>query len=348
MRLYSPTFPTTCLSPNQPGYGQVVASAAGRRRAPRKSTLPPNVSTTAQSSWSVVTPHPSDSTPDSRSGTLPPAYTSYPPQYAAFSARPEEVLHSSDRSMPPSTQRERAYSRFSPYPNQSPPLSSKQPTKLHIPPTDFTRYAPPLSRHDNNITLPPISPATSSRNMGYALPPISALEDLRGVDVNDSAAVLRRLSETDDSDRWPLDATVAQRRSSPPSSWPAAPAAFPSSLTHRFSEPAIDRSGSYSSRERLSVALSSEDSLSSHPSPISPPSPSTPVTPQSLPSGKDTILPKLSQVLFREELLPVSRSIISSGRSSAIDEVAPEERVMDLDDSRDTARNLQPQPRRPW
>ncbi|KAF9072551.1 hypothetical protein BDP27DRAFT_1145724, partial [Rhodocollybia butyracea] len=53
----------------------------------------------------------------------------------------------------------------------------------------------------DNITLPPISPATSSRNgngSSYALPPISALEDLRGININDSAAVLRRLSQDDE------------------------------------------------------------------------------------------------------------------------------------------------------
>ncbi|KAF8343275.1 hypothetical protein F5887DRAFT_887098, partial [Amanita rubescens] len=32
----------------------------------------------------------------------------------------------------------------------------------------------------------------------YALPPISALEDLRGVHAQDSAAVLRRLTADDD------------------------------------------------------------------------------------------------------------------------------------------------------
>ncbi|KIK60133.1 hypothetical protein GYMLUDRAFT_118552, partial [Collybiopsis luxurians FD-317 M1] len=63
---------------------------------------------------------------------------------------------------------------------------------------ELAKHGPP-SAHEN-ITLPPISPATSNNRTvgGYALPPISALEDLRGVDVNDSAAVLRRLSESDE------------------------------------------------------------------------------------------------------------------------------------------------------
>ncbi|KAF7311832.1 HTH APSES-type domain-containing protein [Mycena indigotica] len=34
--LFGPTFPSTCLSPDQPGYGQVVASSGARRRARRQ------------------------------------------------------------------------------------------------------------------------------------------------------------------------------------------------------------------------------------------------------------------------------------------------------------------------
>ncbi|KAF5345660.1 hypothetical protein D9757_014206 [Collybiopsis confluens] len=231
-----------------------------------------------------------------------PAYSSYPPQFSHFNTHPraeESSYLDSNSQRPPS----RAYARYSPYSNhQSPPVVTARPPqpKLHIPEFSGGKQAP-VPAHET-IHLPPISPATfNSRSAagGYALPPISALEDLRGVDVNDSAAVLRRLSE-DDGEKWPAR-TFAQSSSSSSSSspWPTAPAhaSFPlssttstsssSSLTHRFSEPAIKhpRIHSQSSRDRLSV--SSDDSFfsSQHPSPISPPStsPSTPVTPQSVP-----------------------------------------------------------------
>ncbi|KAM6489489.1 hypothetical protein JOM56_015046, partial [Amanita muscaria] len=38
----------------------------------------------------------------------------------------------------------------------------------------------------------------------YALPPISALEDLRGVNAQDSAAVLRRLTADDEATTYDL------------------------------------------------------------------------------------------------------------------------------------------------
>ncbi|KAF8631978.1 hypothetical protein AX15_002090 [Amanita polypyramis BW_CC] len=38
--LFGPTFPTTCLSPDQPGYGQVVNTGSGRRRSRRPATAP--------------------------------------------------------------------------------------------------------------------------------------------------------------------------------------------------------------------------------------------------------------------------------------------------------------------
>ncbi|KAJ3886509.1 hypothetical protein GG344DRAFT_81641 [Lentinula edodes] len=343
--LFGPNFPSTCLSPTQPGYGQVVASAPGRRRAPRKSSLP-NVSTTTNSAWSVVTPHTTDASFEPHPGALPPsAYTSYPPQYIPFNAHSEdfqqEILPTSDRhslSLPPSTQRDRAYSRYAPYPDPSPPPTSRLPARenpiaLHIPSTDFTKH------NSHNISLPPISPAASNcygPSSAYALPPISALEDLRGVDVNDSAAVLRRLSQNDEADIWPSRSTYSKSSSSPSSSWPSTSLALLPSLTHRLSDPAIKYSGGVLSKQRLSVSSSSEDSFSSHPSPISPPSPSTPLTPQSLPSVNSFI-----------GQLPVLREQDPGCQEALSISVTPRSRPIDQIDFRlDTDRKEQPY--RPW
>lgn len=51
-----------------------------------------------------------------------------------------------------------------------------------------------------HITIPPIRPL-SDRDVStsqFALPSISAMEDMRGADVQDSASVLRRLRIDDD------------------------------------------------------------------------------------------------------------------------------------------------------
>ena len=80
----------------------------------------------------------------------------------------------------------------------------------------ITLHDPALDPRSGNrlpgdeIKLPPIQPLAPPRhvsNPSYALPPISALEDLRGVSSQDSAAVLERLkmddarSDVDDA-RW--------------------------------------------------------------------------------------------------------------------------------------------------
>jgi hypothetical protein len=52
----------------------------------------------------------------------------------------------------------------------------------------------------DQIVLPPIQPLAPPRHINttsYALPPISALEDLRGISTYDSAAVLERLKMDD-------------------------------------------------------------------------------------------------------------------------------------------------------
>ena len=69
----SPTFPSTCLSPDQPGYGQVVSNPKIRRRG-RRSTLPmPIASSSAQASTSAVPlehmqPNPPQATQDVKPG----------------------------------------------------------------------------------------------------------------------------------------------------------------------------------------------------------------------------------------------------------------------------------------
>lgn len=68
----------------------------------------------------------------------------------------------------------------------------------------------PEHRHQvdgSHLALPPVQMPDDRSNFyqpsssSYALPPISALEDMRGMQANDSKAVLRRLIEDDNHER---------------------------------------------------------------------------------------------------------------------------------------------------
>lgn len=223
---FSPTFPSTCLSPDQPGYGQVVSNGTSRRRV-RRNTQPATPITTTvprerKNSWTVVTGaldacspaipygHPSGplySSPQMYHSSNPHSYArAHPPTTWRHSPTHSPSLTSLGQSSTVSSSsnhRERTHSRYSPYPGQS----STQHRKLSgssggSPPLDI----PALSLHERHlgvesssqtsepITLPPIQSTSQPRNNftqpPYTLPPISSLEKSQG---SNSAEVLRRL-----------------------------------------------------------------------------------------------------------------------------------------------------------
>ncbi|KAF8547930.1 hypothetical protein OG21DRAFT_1471867 [Imleria badia] len=229
--LFGPTFPATCLSPDQPGYGQVVSSASGRRRPRRtnQSAAPISSTSLSQPPWTSTIPvlpgppeyappyHRSDQDPSPRMYNAP---YPYPPPRQLPDARVGSPMQRGRQPSPCSTSplvRERSLrSRYSPYPSSA--VAQRKPS------TESTSLdIPSISLHDpvsdprsgsrlpgDEIKLPPIQPLAPPRhvsNTSYALPPISALEDLRGVSSQDSAAVLERLkmddasSDADDA-RW--------------------------------------------------------------------------------------------------------------------------------------------------
>ena len=136
------------LSPDQPGYGQVVSTGTGRRRA-RRNTQPVAPITSAatrerKTSWTVVTGTPgasSSAMPYAQSaGPLYPSpqmyHSSSPPLYSRAHPpttwRHSPTNSSSIASLPQSTTvsnspnyRERSHSRYSPYPGQSSTLHRK-------------------------------------------------------------------------------------------------------------------------------------------------------------------------------------------------------------------------------
>jgi hypothetical protein len=286
----SPTFPSTCLSPDQPGYGQVVANGATRRRMRRNNTtaasLGPSKNSTSQASWTVVTPTSalnntstsalaisttttttitaSHATPKfSRPVPAAPLFSNTTPSSSHYHTSPVDshshnqrldsphgypIPTTSSRLITPSSSstmaknnptesqsmRERsgsvyASARYAPYPGSSPSsyAATQRRTSLSgsgsgssvsrrrssasgtfdvSPSTRGTTLDP---NADYPIILPPIQTpihaqsaqhgsAGATSYSHYALPPISALEDLRGVNCSDSEAVLKRLKEEDD------------------------------------------------------------------------------------------------------------------------------------------------------
>jgi len=155
------------------------------------------------------------------------------------------------------------------------------------------------------IRLPPILPPSHLQTVSrltYALPPISALEDLRGIHSHDSAAVLRRLKANDDyipgtgrlagEQPW----TRGRPLSAPPHKHPSedapmslrspkhqpAPSSVSNSqarLDHRFEGSSFD-GPSDRHRSAFTFEPSGDESSTCDPSPVSP------VTPRSV-SGND-------------------------------------------------------------
>ncbi|KAJ7112845.1 hypothetical protein C8R43DRAFT_133916 [Mycena crocata] len=84
--LFGPNFPSTCLAPDQPGYGQVVASSSGRRRARRnpqpQPALAPTPNPHVRGSWPRnphPQPHPNAHPPAPWPSNAHPSHPSHPP-----------------------------------------------------------------------------------------------------------------------------------------------------------------------------------------------------------------------------------------------------------------------------
>lgn len=210
-----PTFPSTCLSPDQPGYGQVVSTASGRRRSRRNNQVvapAPPVPRDSQSSWAIPAAGPSAHAipsahylPQGQPASLPSMMYRDPPSYS----HPQPTsppLHISSSASPIMRERS-ARSRYSPYPappSRKPSIATSDSVSLDIPSISLQdmHYDSRNGKFPGDqIVLPPIQPLAPPRHINttsYALPPISALEDLRGISTHDSAAVLERLKMDDE------------------------------------------------------------------------------------------------------------------------------------------------------
>ncbi|KDR78537.1 hypothetical protein GALMADRAFT_117937 [Galerina marginata CBS 339.88] len=210
--LFGPTFPSTCLSPEQPGYGQVVPSGQGRRRARRSTQNSVMQMPRAPAGWTVVTPNISSPPARELQPSLHPASlrtTDYPlaspyPPHARGPVSPDMQMLSPSLSTADSSHLDhhRYGGSYSSYPPTSyRKLSAPSKTGLSLDIRSLSvreRSSEPSLKED--FKLPPIHGPNGSDpgDSPYALPPISAMEDLRGSLTQDSAAVLRRLRMDDD------------------------------------------------------------------------------------------------------------------------------------------------------
>ncbi|KAI0050509.1 DNA-binding domain of Mlu1-box binding protein MBP1 [Auriscalpium vulgare] len=223
--LFGPTFPSTCLSPDQPGYGQVVVSSSGRRRSRRAtqavaSNAFPAEASEPQAGWTIISagpvpPHDSDKPLPSISH---PSASSYPPvswssglqgqhqrlpppqlpRLSMSAPDPTAIDGGADRL---STDRGRGPpGRYSPYPGAS--YASTKSSPAGNPPQSFPEsFAMSHPHHfagrHEQITLPPIQPPSKLRTSdqpSISLPPISSWAGSRSLD---SVAILQRLQSSD-------------------------------------------------------------------------------------------------------------------------------------------------------
>ncbi|KIY65563.1 hypothetical protein CYLTODRAFT_424236 [Cylindrobasidium torrendii FP15055 ss-10] len=178
--LFGPTFPSTCLTPDQPGYGQLVPSA--RRRVRR--TVP---ASSERGGLAISTDAPFSAGQTPHNNPYPKPQSDLPIGDPSVHGAGRQVTRT-----PPTVH------RYAPYPVRSP--------------TDYSTYTMEPSR-PSSITSTSAGSDFSQRTSSHyeqssrslisspssavSLPPFSSLENLRGVEVDDTAAVLQRLRSDD-------------------------------------------------------------------------------------------------------------------------------------------------------
>jgi len=227
--LFGPTFPGTCLSPDQPGYGEIVKPGTGKRR--RRAAQSNSNSAGTQHNWTVISPshpHPVTSVPSHSASTthiitdLSLSAAMHPRRYSESEGRFHVLEHHAGspialhnpyadqtyhqrppspstvasrhggtvRHVSPTTVGETPRSRYSPYP--SPPSTNDRPH--------------PSRRLKDHISLPPLppqpisnTPAGPSRydhSESVILPPIMPLKD--GRHSGDTTITLPPISSIDE------------------------------------------------------------------------------------------------------------------------------------------------------
>ncbi|KAM5544843.1 hypothetical protein V8D89_001741 [Ganoderma adspersum] len=235
--LFGPTFPSSCLPPDDPGFGQIAKPGTGKRRARRNP--PTEMPLDSKHDWTVFSPGepgpPSMGPPSSRStlvmshtfATQPgrhidaisghgghgqsdsPVILHVPyverPHLSPTSSTSNGFLHGiAARKLSPTL--DSAGLRYSPYPS---PLSSTS-SRFSASSQGTMELSPTSSQRSvgETIKLPPICPPSrrGSEDRGsFQLPPISSMDNLREAQCGEPMAVLRRLQSPDEDEDVDMD-----------------------------------------------------------------------------------------------------------------------------------------------
>ena len=182
----------------------------------------------APTSWKVVTPSvsmaaPSNVPPYHSASARSSDYHMSSPSYSIRGSTPSDIRPSpisiSGNLKSGSSQESHRFGGYNSYPLSAyrntaplppPPPSSSSSSKAGL---SLDTSSEPLSKEEFN--LPPIQApdSSSSSSSPYSLPPISSMEEVKGVALQDSAAVLRRLRMDDDGYNKPEERTWLRRHS---------------------------------------------------------------------------------------------------------------------------------------
>lgn len=218
MPIYRPTFPDTCLRPDQAGYGQVVPGGTSRRRTRRVAQNQHlfATDTDVSSGWTVYSP-PLDQPPvliDVRSASHLSKYMRRSTSYTATQPShpyPPSPAHPADGG-PESHAHIRPNSRgpsYLPYPGPpssvyTGPYGYHHSSSIDVPqpalayPSGAYRQA----ATGNKIPIAPVQAPGSPKQYhqsSFSLPPISVLTSTPPSSTNDPRAVLHRLRFGDDN-----------------------------------------------------------------------------------------------------------------------------------------------------
>ena len=189
-----PTFPDTCIAPDQPGFGQIISGDARRRRS-RRVAGPTNA---GNHSWNIMSPVDQSSPPQ---GRLPPIqqqfYSGSPLDAARLSSTPRELPLSPNPPTPTSRPDSPRYGQHqSSYLSQRPEVYASHPS-------DQSHLRRPAStslvvREGPGVSLPPVHQPSS--NYVVSLPSVADLVKFNAMgDRDPPKAILERLKHGDSS-----------------------------------------------------------------------------------------------------------------------------------------------------
>ena len=190
-----PTFPNTCLAPDQPGFGQIISGDTRRRRSRRVA----GQANGSNHSWSIMSPV-DQSLP--LQGHLPPLqqqfYVGNPQETTNLLSTRELPLPRSPNPPPPTSHPDSP--RYNPYQssylNHRPEIHVTHPSDQSYPRRPVS--TPPIVHEAHRVTLPPVQP--SSSNYAVSLPSVADLVGFNAIgDRDPPKTILERLKRRDSS-----------------------------------------------------------------------------------------------------------------------------------------------------